>query len=71
MTAVTGLAHSLGMSVVSEGVETVGQRRHVTRLGCDSCQGFYFARPMPASSLATLIETDPGAGVIRLPTQQT
>jgi len=67
MTAVTGLAHSLGMSVVSEGVETAEQRRHVTRLGCDSCQGFYFARPMPASSLASLIQAHHDTGAVRLP----
>jgi EAL domain-containing protein (putative c-di-GMP-specific phosphodiesterase class I) len=71
MTAVTGLAHSLGMSVVSEGVETVEQRQHVTRLGCDSCQGFYFARPMAATSLAQLIQADPETGAIRLPARET
>jgi EAL domain-containing protein (putative c-di-GMP-specific phosphodiesterase class I) len=70
MTAVTGLAHSLGMSVVSEGIETVEQGHHVTGLGCDSCQGFYFARPMPASSIARLIQAHPDKGAIRLPTPQ-
>jgi diguanylate cyclase (GGDEF)-like protein len=39
------LAHGLGMTVVSEGVETMSQRDEVIRLGTDCCQGFYFASP--------------------------
>ena len=54
--AVIQLAHDLGMTVVAEGVETVEQRDAIARLGCDSCQGFYFARPMTARHLDTLIE---------------
>ena len=55
VTGVTNLAHGLGMSVVAEGVETVQQRDELTRMGCDSCQGFYFARPMSASALEALM----------------
>ena len=55
ITAIIELAHSLGMTVVSEGVETTAQHDQLTRLGSDSCQGFYFARPMPASDLHTII----------------
>jgi EAL domain-containing protein (putative c-di-GMP-specific phosphodiesterase class I) len=54
--AVVQLAHGLGMTVVAEGVETAQQHRELTRLGCDACQGFYFARPMPATNLDTLIQ---------------
>jgi diguanylate cyclase (GGDEF)-like protein len=56
VTAIIQLAHSLGMSVVSEGVETIEQRDEVTRLGSDRSQGFYFARPMLASSLDALFQ---------------
>ena len=56
VTAIIGLAHSLGMTVVSEGVETTTQRDQVTKLGSDSCQGFYFAPPMLASSVDALIK---------------
>jgi EAL domain-containing protein (putative c-di-GMP-specific phosphodiesterase class I) len=56
VTAIIQLAHGLGMTVVAEGVETAQQRRELTRLGSDSCQGFYFAKPMPATSLDALIQ---------------
>jgi diguanylate cyclase (GGDEF)-like protein len=66
VTAVIALAHGLGMTVISEGVETAAQHRELTALGCDSCQGFYFARPMTASSLGTLIEHHIEGGKWRL-----
>ena len=37
------------MKVVSEGVETQEQVDFLTEVGCDMVQGYYFARPMPAS----------------------
>ena len=56
ITAIIALAHSLGMNVISEGVETADQHRELTKLGSDSCQGFYFARPMPAEKLDAFIQ---------------
>jgi diguanylate cyclase len=55
VTSVVQFAHGLGKTVVSEGVETVQQHQALTRLGTDACQGFYFARPMPASGIDALI----------------
>lgn len=54
VSAIIGLAHGLGMSVVAEGVETAQQHDELTRLGSDLCQGFYFARPMAATVLDPL-----------------
>jgi EAL domain-containing protein (putative c-di-GMP-specific phosphodiesterase class I) len=42
------------MTVVAEGVETVEQHALLSALGCDYCQGFYFARPMSAGDLQAL-----------------
>ncbi len=44
--AVTSLAHSLGLSVVAEGVETASQRQRVHDLGCDYLQGYLLAPPL-------------------------
>ena len=52
VSAVTQLAHVLGMTVTAEGVETVEQRDEVASIGCDLAQGYLFARPMSARSLA-------------------
>jgi EAL domain-containing protein (putative c-di-GMP-specific phosphodiesterase class I) len=55
------------MSVVCEGVETARQHAQLTRLGSDSCQGFYFARPMPSQDLETLIRDHTNGHGLRLP----
>jgi len=46
--AAISLAHSLGMTVTAEGVETADQAKAVIELGCDEIQGFFFSKPLPA-----------------------
>ena len=45
--AVVTLAHTLGLSVVAEGIETTDQLDVLRTLKCDRLQGYLFARPMP------------------------
>jgi predicted signal transduction protein with EAL and GGDEF domain len=49
------LARSLGLTVVAEGIETETQLRTLETLECDYGQGFYFAKPLPASELERLL----------------
>jgi predicted signal transduction protein with EAL and GGDEF domain len=49
VTAVVRVGQSLNLAVVAEGVETAGQRRLLSELGCDAVQGFWHARPMPSA----------------------
>jgi len=45
------LAHSLGLRMVAEGVETNIAYAELTRLGCDQAQGFLMSKPLPAAEL--------------------
>ncbi|WP_166260640.1 sensor domain-containing protein [Marinobacter salicampi] len=49
--AIIGLAHSLGLKAVAEGVERVEQADFLQSLGCDFGQGYYFSEPVPADQV--------------------
>ncbi len=49
--AIITMAHSLGMRVVAEGVETEAQADILKALLCDELQGFYFSRPLSPSDI--------------------
>ena len=51
------LAHSLGISVVAEGVESLAAVEVLAQLGCDAAQGFVLARPMPVERLVEWLGT--------------
>lgn len=41
------MAQDLSIAITAEGVETEAQYKFLTSVGCDTIQGYYFARPMP------------------------
>ncbi|WP_150611978.1 putative bifunctional diguanylate cyclase/phosphodiesterase [Pandoraea terrigena] len=53
--AVVAMAHSLGLRVTAEGVETQAQAQRLTELGCDEAQGFWFARPVDVRGLYHIV----------------
>ncbi len=55
VSAVVALGHSLGLSTVAEGVETVDVAELLRELGCDIGQGWLFGRPVPAHRIDALV----------------
>lgn len=54
--SVIGLARTLNLEVVAEGIEDPTQVRELVQLGCDRGQGFHLARPAPAEELELLLQ---------------
>ena len=52
VTSTTALVHSLGLTVVAEGVENHGTWELLKRAGCDIAQGYYLGRPMSFTDLS-------------------
>ncbi len=53
--SIISMAHLIGMSVVTEGVETEEQKNNLISMGENYAQGFYFYRPMPVDQFEQLI----------------
>ena len=52
--AIIHMAHSLGLKVTAEGVETPAQAEFLCALGCDYLQGYLISQPLPAEEFALL-----------------
>ena len=53
--SIVDIGHTLGMSVLSEGIETKEQLALLTEIGCDRFQGFYFSKPLSPAALLEFI----------------
>ncbi|WP_415831343.1 putative bifunctional diguanylate cyclase/phosphodiesterase [Deinococcus frigens] len=56
ITAIVGIARTLDLQVVAEGVETEAQMEAVRGFGCDFGQGYHFARPLDPARLTELLD---------------
>lgn len=55
-TAIIAMAHSLGIKVVAEGVETKIQMEFLQQHHCDGMQGYFFSKPLPVNEFSKLLE---------------
>lgn len=55
--AIINLGHTLGLEIVSEGVETPEQLNLLKRQGCDVIQGYYVGKPMPADMIPDYLKS--------------
>ena len=66
--AMLSLAHSLGLEVVAEGIESAAQLAWFQSAGCDRLQGFHFHRSMSQSAVIDLLRlNEPRAATAQIP----
>ena len=53
--AIITMAHSLKLTVIAEGVETIEQLAYLRRHRCDQIQGYVFSRPLPAPEMEWML----------------
>jgi EAL domain-containing protein (putative c-di-GMP-specific phosphodiesterase class I) len=56
--AILDLGKGLELKTIAEGVEEASQANYLKNLGCDSAQGYLYARPMPPDDLSIRFETN-------------
>jgi diguanylate cyclase (GGDEF)-like protein/PAS domain S-box-containing protein len=56
--SIVDLGHSLGLSVIAEGIETVEQKAYLDNLNCDEGQGYLFSKPRLAAEISAMLAKD-------------
>lgn len=56
--AIVALGHSLKMKINAEGIETAGQLANLRSMGCNEGQGFFFAHPLTADGVNSLLAAE-------------
>lgn len=59
--AIIEMGHSLGLSVIAEGIETAAERETLRQLGCDSMQGYFASKPLHGEGLQKWLASLPAA----------
>jgi EAL domain-containing protein (putative c-di-GMP-specific phosphodiesterase class I) len=57
--SIVAMAHGLGLEITAEGVEQKHQADHLTALGCEYLQGYYFSRPIPREEVVGKLQDYP------------
>lgn len=58
VSAIIQLAHSLDLSVVAEGIETIEQALFLRELGCEAMQGFYYSKALPINEFTEFLQKE-------------
>jgi EAL domain-containing protein (putative c-di-GMP-specific phosphodiesterase class I) len=58
VSTVISMAHSLGLKVVAEGVDSEAQAAVLRTHGCDEMQGYLFSRPLPLREITALLQAE-------------
>lgn len=53
--SVVAMGKNMNLEIVAEGVEELEEAKLLKEMGCDSAQGYYFAKPMPESDVIELV----------------
>jgi EAL domain-containing protein (putative c-di-GMP-specific phosphodiesterase class I) len=56
--AMIGLAHSIDLICVAEGVEVASQFKYLSSVGCDYMQGYHLGKPLSANEITALLKGD-------------